>query len=665
MNRGTNFDNYNLNGSGIFGKKQKTNYSNKLPSGQTVTSEHMALLESLGENNKLKEEMSKLKKEVEECKNRKPSLPPKPTPTPTPTPIPTPKPVLPPKPMLPPKPVPISTTMPFTIPVATAQTLILKKSSHKKVFIFDFDCTITYTHWFYYLHSFDEWKIKYLYANPQYKKVNESQKATVINKLKDTSNKIVNLLLSDYANNDLSPNTIAQLNKLTSTEHYSIILNYIMGGVIRKNAICSLIKTLTNNGYEVVIASRGLYIDIKALLLLLRFDGIKEINAKKNCKSRDPSSCNYISKPDYIKTLYNQGYTTIRYVDDTIEEHKELIKNFDKKVFNPDYKFYGKTNDAYTVDINLVADGYGLTQDNINVILVDNKIINKVNCIKTNAKRTQAIKPTTTNTKAVIFNLNHTIIAVTWDNFLSNINSRYPCENEIRKYFSSKKVQDLMNRPRDDAALMENISLYDNEQNFTNQTIKTIMECILGPNAEKRYMAIKEMLKYFKNNGYDSYLMVRGDYNYMILLLHLFDLYDHALDPNRTINFSQKKGPFTSLIDNDKIIAKRLTAQTKDENYQDNFLNQLKKTSYKEIYFVDALTDGILAKTVNTMPRSIKTKLYSSNIGLKENGSGLSPENIQKLLTYINQQKGGYDEEAYYQKYLKYKKKYMILKNYK
>lgn len=188
----------------------------------------------------------------------------------------------------------------------------------KKCFVFDFDCTLTYTHLFYFIHDFDRYLKMY----------------NIPSSLRKLSNKVRR-----------------HNNKLTSYEKLTII-NIIMGGYERLDTIKAFLITLICNGYSLFIASRGYLTDI---LYLLELSGI-DANIFNYINASFPA----ITRKDmFLHILYQHGYTKIRYIDDTDTEHKKFTMSKQNPIL--DYFYYGS-------NIGLQKESLGLTTKMIDMI---------------------------------------------------------------------------------------------------------------------------------------------------------------------------------------------------------------------------------------------------------------------------------------------------------
>lgn len=219
-----------------------------------------------------------------------------------------------------------------------------QKQTIKKCFVFDFDCTITFTHWFHFIHNFDRYMA-----------------ITNNNYLKGCYEDLKNL--SDKINLGIK-NT-----KLTSYEK-QLLINNIMGGYERIHILKTFLALLINNGYSLFIASRGCLKDIVYLLEISNIDIklFKAINAQHFCNNKN-CRYNYMSKEMFLYTLYNKGYNVIRYIDDDDTEHikfKDIVD--DNKYIIIDYVYYG--NDT----IKLGKECQGLTINMLTIILLHNNL---------------------------------------------------------------------------------------------------------------------------------------------------------------------------------------------------------------------------------------------------------------------------------------------------
>lgn len=255
----------------------------------------------------------------------------------------------------------------------------------KSIFIFDFDCTLTYSHWFYFIRDFNGWKSKFLEELPYYYGCPEDAEEKRNNTLQILSQKISQFITT---NNNLNKEQyISKAKSFLSKEELQLLLHYIMGGKARLLMICSLIETLIKNGYEIAIASRGFYNDILFLLAILdSTNNIKMINANHDCTydaNQILRNSKYISKEAFIKSLLDSGYKKVRYIDDDPTEHKNLLH----EVENKDYKYYGPQteikNTKNSQGISFRTNGKGLRQIDIDAILKDNGITDVYKCTKT------------------------------------------------------------------------------------------------------------------------------------------------------------------------------------------------------------------------------------------------------------------------------------------
>jgi len=248
---------------------------------------------------------------------------------------------------------------------------------HPKIFVFDFDCTLTYSHWYSFIHNYDNWTTQFLPQNPSQKPKPEQ---TIVNNLR----KVSTYLLKFIAHNSrASAQTLkSKIARLRNTPIYGAVLTYIMGGTQRRNVINTFIETLVKNGHEVAIASRGYQKDIVVFLALMRIKGISKINAQHDCvyENNVPIARKYTNKEDLIKNLLmsQSKYTTVCYIDDDPTEHNKLLTMLNEKELTR-YKYYGAKEGSNTIVIDLETNGSGLTKEVIDTILEDNNIENLTN----------------------------------------------------------------------------------------------------------------------------------------------------------------------------------------------------------------------------------------------------------------------------------------------
>ena len=206
----------------------------------------------------------------------------------------------------------------------------------KKCVVFDFDCTITYTHYYQFLFGYTDWVIKH--AN---RKFDER-----IPDLREISNAI-----RDYRLPELEPlkNILEQINP----DYEELLIKYIMGSRERLNEINRMMETFHDKGYDIFIASRGYSYLIGLLVNLFEIPYIKQIYGMPMDKSIP-----YISKEYRLEELFLNGYTKILYTDDDPAEGSAFIRIIKQKNYELDYQF-----------MPLSRDGKGLSRPSILFLL--------------------------------------------------------------------------------------------------------------------------------------------------------------------------------------------------------------------------------------------------------------------------------------------------------
>ena len=191
-------------------------------------------------------------------------------------------------------------------------------------FIFDFDCTLTYTHFYYFTHDLNTYCKKF--------------KIRLDNEIKILQKDIINYL---------KENIYIPLNSLV------YFTELIFGGTERLRLIKKFLNKL--NLKNVYIASRGNKNDICKCIDLL---GIKI--------PHDNIFGNETPKVNVINNLINVG--NVFYVDDDRQEHMEFIKDFETNSRLP-FTSCIKNNNHYVFMNSLMKEGSGLTLEQMNSIL--------------------------------------------------------------------------------------------------------------------------------------------------------------------------------------------------------------------------------------------------------------------------------------------------------
>lgn len=184
--------------------------------------------------------------------------------------------------------------------------------------VFDFDCTLTYTH----LHM--------LLNNPnRYIRLWDN----IIEQFDIDLSKLLPKLSQDTNNN--------------FQEVKCDFENLIFGGNDRLCKLAEFLKNIKDLGIDIYIASRGNYLQIvKVLELFNLMHLISDINAS--------SSPNYPDTKDVFmqKIITDYGYSRIYYIDDDSTEHMIIMR---MKLFpNTQYVYFGE-------NIGLYKEHFGIT----------------------------------------------------------------------------------------------------------------------------------------------------------------------------------------------------------------------------------------------------------------------------------------------------------------
>lgn len=230
-----------------------------------------------------------------------------------------------------------------------------KKLGNGRCVVFDFDCTLTYTHYFYFLNMYQ------LYKDPQkgpwYKEVTENKGFIKSSELDDIASRIENM----YG----MPKGEYLVNTCMTEEQ---LINIFFGGSDRLNRLKNMLQTLQDNGYDIYISSRG---NCENILSLVRKVGISEyfVEIDAGYPTGD-LKCNYndgkIEFITYILAKTNK-YNNIMYVDDDDQEYNIGDPYGDNpkapiKEHNLNVKYYGLS------EIGLKRNDLGLTSDMISKI---------------------------------------------------------------------------------------------------------------------------------------------------------------------------------------------------------------------------------------------------------------------------------------------------------
>jgi len=222
-----------------------------------------------------------------------------------------------------------------------------------KCIVFDFDCTLTYRHYHYFMINQSAFLKKWSLGNEYidyYKKINNIQyDEDIVNKfliyLKELPNKIIQ-------------------NNLTENDK-QILITIIFGSHKRLHVIKSMLRVLKKNNYDIYLSSRG-YCDnlIKMLMLCNLYKYFKRISCV-GCNDSTYNNIDIMGKVPFFEKYIIGKYNKIIYIDDNSDEHNEMINH--KKLNDFSYEYYGP-------EFGLQSDGNGLSYKMISVIFDMNHI---------------------------------------------------------------------------------------------------------------------------------------------------------------------------------------------------------------------------------------------------------------------------------------------------
>lgn len=215
----------------------------------------------------------------------------------------------------------------------------------KKCFIFDFDCTLTISHFYYFVYDIDSYCINW---------------RSVADKF-NIEQKNIRALSAIWCEACIPTSTLSQPhNRLRALlmENQDLLLNLIFGGKHRLSLIKLFLQSLIDAEYDLYISSRGMTEDIIKIMDLFDLSKyFKEINANVRTHTHARAGTN-VGKVDFILGLAKNGYEEISYVDDCNHEHTKLSKLIDSKIL---YNYYGS-------NIGLAYNANGLTTKMIKII---------------------------------------------------------------------------------------------------------------------------------------------------------------------------------------------------------------------------------------------------------------------------------------------------------
>lgn len=189
----------------------------------------------------------------------------------------------------------------------------------KKCFVFDFDCTFTYSHFYYLLFERDSIKYRERFGN----------------------------VLKQFGYENYSDSELKRIanTKSFQSDTYEKFVNIIYGGQNRLKILVFFLNFLKKMGYDLYISSHGA---CGAIL-----ENLKAVNLHhffKTINARGTGDCWKGTKDVFVENLVKEGYHTIVYVDDD--------NSYDSKIrlkipSNVRYNFYGQ-------NIGLRKEGNGL-----------------------------------------------------------------------------------------------------------------------------------------------------------------------------------------------------------------------------------------------------------------------------------------------------------------
>lgn len=209
---------------------------------------------------------------------------------------------------------------------------LMATTHEKKCIVFDFDCTLTYTHYYYYINDLEKYKTDWF---------------TKLDK--EYTKNINDIILKDMQNN------------FNWNKYKDNLTNILFGGEERLDNIINFLTLLKENGYDIYISSRGICNDIYKVLEFYDIKKyVQEVNANDNT-----NVCPQMHKAMYIMHL-KKKYGVIYYVDDDESDNYSILKNNIHADIT--YKYFGK-------NIGLIKNGNGLTETMIKQISSDIKLI--------------------------------------------------------------------------------------------------------------------------------------------------------------------------------------------------------------------------------------------------------------------------------------------------
>jgi hypothetical protein len=231
-------------------------------------------------------------------------------------------PVIPPVPVVPPVPVaPPVPVVPVVPPVPNASSGL---SIRDKVYVFDFDCTLTGRHFYYFIHNFGAFESMYPSSSDKYLRMRKN---------------LYNFYAGYFKNNE-------ELDKSEDLYYNKVMfLNLIFSGLHRIKIIKEMFERIGKE--NLYIASKG---DKEQILKLLSLAELRSFIKDENVYG------NEMAKDKLLKDIFLYKNRDLFYADDNHEEHNKFVSslNFELVKQTPDdsvkvdiYK-NTRTNKTYT-----------------------------------------------------------------------------------------------------------------------------------------------------------------------------------------------------------------------------------------------------------------------------------------------------------------------------
>jgi len=206
---------------------------------------------------------------------------------------------------------------------------IMKKSKPKTLIVFDFDCTLTTKHFYYFMNDLESFNNNPLWESIELKNNYE-------------------VLRHNIENGDLS---------LPDKE---LLINEFFGGNERLQSLISMIETLKSDGCTVRIASRGYKSQIIAFMKNL---GLSHLFADDHITGIEKDKSQLLN--EYIQQLV---YDHIFYIDDDSKEHNGLLNFYEMGENQDKTQLFNKwviSEISYYFFTKLVKNENGLTKNNL------------------------------------------------------------------------------------------------------------------------------------------------------------------------------------------------------------------------------------------------------------------------------------------------------------